>query len=266
MRVRIAVFTLLLVALVSGLAAADEPLRRINLGLILDTPFLHQDELPYESTYTGPYGDELTRYRYDEQGRPAFIRYIDEQAGLPYLDIEPYYSDDGRLERLVYTSYEEESDSVAFVDDFSFSDYGPTGPQLGVMTSDEGISVRIRLTYDEAGRLVELEEDNAFGDGLFRRERYAWVEGLHDSAPEALPYAIEIDYPQDAERDRFFLLYDARLRLLGTEGINALETDPDDVARIESVYRYSSDTLDDVFGVIVPAPRQGDTATARAGE
>lgn len=261
---RVLLFAFVFLVGLATVLGAQEPLRRINLGLILDAPFLHQERLPHENRYSGPYSDETTHYEYNGDGLPIFLRYIDVESGAPYLDVEVSYDRDNRLERLVYTSYEEGSDEVAFVDDFSFSDYGPTGPRLGSMTSEDGVSVRIRLSYDAEGRLTELEEDNAFGQGLFRRERYAWVEGLRSTQATTLPHAIEIEYPQDGERDRYYLLYDARHRLRGLHGQNILESDPSDVAAISGTYHYRVGTLEDLFGPVIPRP--GESATAFVGE
>lgn len=246
----------------AAVAGAQEALRRVNLGLILDAPFLHQEELPYENRYSGPSGDEVTRYEYNGRGLPVFIRYVDLQTGTPYLDVDVSYDSDDRLERLVYTSYEEGSDEIAFVDDFSFPEHSPNGPLIGLMTSEEGVSVRIRFSYDSDGRLTELEEDNAFGRGLFRRERYAWVEDLPATETGTLPHAIEVEYPQDAERDRYYLLYDPRHVVRGIQGVNILESAPGDQVAINGSFHYRVGTLEDLFGPVLPRPAESTTALA----
>ncbi len=141
-----------LLAAGGSLAAQEtESLLRKNIGLMLDAPFLHQEELPYESEYSGPYGDELVTYEYDADGLPIFIRYADLDTGIPYMDAGVTYRSDGQIETLTYTS------------------------------------------YDEAGRLTGLEEDDAYGEGFFRIERYAWAE----LADRSVPYAIELRFPLD---------------------------------------------------------------------
>ena len=247
-----------LFAVAQGAESTDE-LSRANLGLILDTPFLLQEELSYDSEYYGAYGDELVVYRYNADRLPVSIHYTDMETGARYLDAEITYRSDGRIATLVYSSYDDAGEEILYEDSFEFTDYTPTGPRLGTMTTEEGMAARMRLSYDERGRPVALDEDDAFGSGYYRRERYAWVEDL----PGSLPYAVEVSYPLDGEVERFRYLYDARGRLTALDGVNVLQSDPSDVAAVSEWYSYESGTLDEIFGEIVPRETGEQTASLR---
>lgn len=241
----------------AGLAAQDSgELLRKNTGLILDTPFLHQDDHPYESEYSGPYGDELVVYEYNEAGMPIFVRYEDLSTGTPYLDVEVAFRPDGQIRSLTYLSYDEAGEEVIYIDRFDFSSYTPFGPRLGTMIGSEGTAVEMRLTYDEVGRLVGLEEDDASGAGYFRIERYAWAS----FRGESLPYAIDVRYPLDGEVERYRYLYDARNRLAGLDGFNALVENPEEATPSEEWYFYRSGTFDEIFGRIEPLGSPSSTA------
>jgi hypothetical protein len=240
-------------ALPSGV---DPSLRRKNLGLMLGTPFLHQDELPYASDYHGAYGSERVTYEYDADGLPVFIRHSDLNDRVRYLDAEVSYRDDNQIDELVYYSYDEAGEDVLYEDRFEFSQYTDAGPQQALMTSRDGLIAEMRLSYDENGRLVQLEEDDPMGEGLFRRERYAWVEGL----PGSLPYAAEIRYALDDEIERFHYLYDARGRLQTLRGANVVQSDPQDRTPVTELFYYRSGTLDDIFGRIERKSSEGRTA------
>lgn len=250
------VATIVLLATGSALTAQEAgTLLRKNIGLILDAPFLHQEELPYESRYTGPYGDELLIYEYDADGLPTFIRYADLATGLPYMDAEVSYRADGQVESLTYTSYDEEGDDVLYVDRFDFADYTATGPRSGSMTTNEGMTGQVRMRYDDAGRLVELEEEDAYGEGLFRAERYAWAR----LGELALPYAVELRFPLDGEIERYRYLYDAGGRLVGMDGFNMLTTEPESATSAQEWYYYRSGSLEETFGPIEPGSTPGTT-------
>lgn len=240
-------------------AQGAESLTVKNIGLIVDTPFLHQEELPYESQFLGAYGDELITYEYSGEGMPTFIRYADLKAGTLFMDVDVAYRPDGQIASLTYTSYDESDASVVYIDAFEFSEYVSTGPTLATMVTDEGITAEMRLDYDETGRLVEIEEDDAFGAGLFRQERYAWTgEGAG-----SLPYAVEVRFPLDSEVERYRYLYDAAGRLQGLDGVNVLESDPDDRAAVGEWYYYRSRTLDEIFGRIEPASSEAQSTARR---
>jgi len=246
-----------LLAAGGSLAAQEtESLLRKNIGLMLDAPFLHQEELPYESEYSGPYGDELVTYEYDADGLPIFIRYADLDTGIPYMDAEVTYRSDGQIETLTYTSYDDEGDDVLYVDRFDFADYIATGPRLGTMITGEGMTAQMRMSYDEAGRLTGLEEDDAYGEGFFRIERYAWAE----LADRSVPYAIELRFPLDGEIERYRYLYDARDRLVALEGFNALSGDPGNATTAGEWYSYRTGSLEETFGPIEPAGTPSTTA------
>jgi hypothetical protein len=249
----------LLVIGVAGVAAGrpNESALRKNIGLILDTPFLHQDELPYESEFYGPYGDERIAYEYNADGLPVFIRYAALDTDATYLDTEVSYRPDGHIEALTYFSYDDAGEEIIYVDRFDFSEYTRYGPRLGTMITEEGIAAEMRLTYDDEGRLIGLEEDDAFGTGLFRVERYAWVEREDGS----LPYAIEIRFPLDGEIERYRYLYDARDRLVSLDGFNALTADPDDRTTVDEWYAYRTGTLEEIFGRITPGGGTSTTAS-----
>lgn len=231
-------------------------LLRRNIGLILDAPFLHQEELPYESEYSGPYGDELVTYEYDAAGLPVFIRYAGLDSGVRYLDARITYRSDGQIATLAYTSYDDEGDDVLYVDRFEFTDYTSTGPRLGTMTTSDGMTAQMRMSYDGAGRLTGLEEDDAYGEGLFRVERYAWT-GI---AERTMPYAIELRFPLDGEIERYRFLYDARGRLVALEGFNMLNEDPASATVAEEWYSYRTGSLEEVFGTIEPTGTRSTTA------
>lgn len=252
-----------LVAAVALLAAGGtiraqetSSLIRKNIGLLLDAPFLHQEELPYESEYSGPYGDELVTYEYDADGLPTFIRYADLATGAPYLDAEVTYRADSQIQTLTYTSYDDEGTEILYIDRFDFADYTSGGPATATVTTDGGGTAEVRLRYDESGRLTGLEEDDAYGDGLFRVERYAWAR-LGD---RSLPYAIELRFPLDGEIERYRYLYDARDRLVGIDGFNVLADDPESASTAREWYFYRSGSLDEIFGPIEPTGTPSTTA------
>jgi len=249
----------LFLAVTSAGAQPADPLIRANAGVILDAPFLLQEELPFESRYHGAYGDELVTYEYDEAGMPAFIRYVELEGGTLYMEVEPGYRPDGQLRAVTYRSYDETGEELLYVDRFEFAAYTATGPSLGVMTTDDGIVAEMRLTYDEAGRIVGLEEDDPYGEGFFRRERYVWAgEGA-----ASVPYAKEIIFPLDGEIERFRYLYDAEGLLRAAEGVNILQSDPDDPVLIDEWFAYRSRTLDDVFGRIRPSATEPQSTASR---
>ncbi len=228
-----------------------------NIGLILDTPFLHQAEVPYASEFLGAYGAELVTYEYDGEGMPTFIRYADLETGALFMDVEVDYREDRQVTMITYLSYDESGSSVIYVDSFEFSEYTATGPALAIMLTGDGITAEMRLSYDEIGRLVGIEEDDAFGEGLFRQERYAWTgEGT-----ASLPYAIEVRYPLDSEVERYRYLYDAAGRLQGLDGVSVLESDPENQTPVAEWYYYRSRSLDEIFGRIEPTST-GDQSTA----
>lgn len=230
-----------------------------NIGIILDTPFLHQTELPHESEILGAYGDELVTYEYNGEGMPIFIRYADLESGERFMDVEMTYRRDGQIDSLTYTSYDESDATIVYVDRFEFSEYGPTGPAIGLMLTDDGITAEMRMSYDETGRLVDIQEDDAFGEGLFRHERYAWTgEGA-----ASLPYAVEVRFPLDGEIERYRYLYDAAGRLEGLDGVNVLESDPDDRAIVSEWYFYRSRTFDEIFGPIEPTSTEPQSTALR---
>ncbi|HKJ85891.1 MAG TPA: hypothetical protein VKA06_07435 [Spirochaetia bacterium] len=238
---------------------ATEALVVKNIGLIVDTPFLHQAELPYESEFLGTYGDELITYEYNGEGMPTFIRYTDLETGTLFLDVDVAYRPDGQIASLAYTSYDETDGSVLYIDSFEFSRYASPGPALATMVTDDGITAQMRLTYDETGRLVEIQEDDAFGEGLFRQERYAWT----GEGEASLPFAIEVRFPLDGEVERYRYLYDAAGRLQGLDGVNVLESDPDDRAPVSEWYFYRSRTLDEIFGRIEPTSTETQSTALR---
>ncbi|MFW6312460.1 MAG: hypothetical protein ACOC2N_01075 [Spirochaetota bacterium] len=240
-------------------AQATDPLVAKNIGLIVETPFLHQTELPYEGEILGAHADELVTYEYNGRGMPTFIGYADLETGESFMDVEVRYRRDGQIASLTYTSYDESNGEVIYVDRFEFSEYARTGPTLATMVTDEGMTAEMRLGYDESGRLVEIREDDAFGEGLFRHERYAWTgEGV-----ESLPYAIEVRFPLDGEVERYRYLYDATGMLQGLDGVNVLESDPDDRAPVAEWYYYRSRTLDEIFGRIEPTSTGGQSTALR---
>jgi hypothetical protein len=254
---RVALVTLIL-ALAAGTAwTRDDEYRKQNVGLILDTPFLHQDLYPYASEFFGAYGNESVTYEYNGRGLPVFIRYSDAETGIPFVEMEASYRPDGHLEQVVYLSYDEDGETVAFRDEFTFSEYGDTGPRLGYLLTSDGGSAEMRLTYDPEGRLIALEEDDAYGNGLFRSERYVWTNP--DRWP-ALPYALEVYYAFDREVERYFYLYDANDRLIALEGENTPLADPLDSTYVGETYSYRRDMLDDIFRPVAQMDGAGQTA------
>jgi len=244
----------------AGIAAQSTDTRIVkNIGLIIDTPFLHQTELPHESEFLGAYADEYITYEYNGEGMPIFVRYADLETGVLFLDVDVAYRADGQIVSVTYTSYDEAGDEVIYVDTFEFSRYTRTGPALATMVTDDGIAVEMRLTYDETGRLVEIQEDDAFGEGLFRQQRYAWT----GAGEASIPYAIEVRFPIAGEVERYRYLYDATGRLQGLDGVNVLESDPGDRALVSEWYSYRSGTLDEIFGPIEPTSTEAQSTALR---
>ena len=249
-----AILVTLAVATVSGI---DHDYRKQNIGIILDTPFLHQTDYPFASTFYGAYGNETISYEYDGRGMPVFVRYADPETGVPFVDMEASYLRDGHLESIVFVSYDEDGETVVFRDEFIFEAHIDAGPRFGYLFTGDGGEAEMRLIYDEFGRLIRLEEDDAYGDGLFRVERFAWTEP--DRWP-VLPYAIEIYYGIDEEVERYFYLYDAYDRLIGLEGHNTPLQAPTERVIVGETYSYRNETLDSIFGPVDEAASSGQTA------
>lgn len=217
-----------------------------NIGLILDTPFLHQSERPYRSEFRGPLGDSHITYTYNSEGMPMFLSFRDLHTGVLTMHLDIAYAPDGHIASLRYTGYDENDGSILFGDTFEFSDFLPTGPTTATLVTDEGITAEMRLRYDEAGRLVELQEESTYGEGLFRQERYLWA-GENEAS---LPYAMEVRYPLDQDVERYHYLYDAKGRLQGLSGVSFFEMAPYDQILVTEHHFYESLTLDDIFGPI----------------
>jgi len=118
-----------------------------------------------------------------------------------------------------------------------------TGPTSAILVTEDNITAEMGLRYDEAGRLVELQEDSPSGEGLFRLARFAWSgeEGA------SLPYAIEVQYLLDRDVEQYYYLYDAEGRLRGLDGVSFLETEPFNTKQVSVRYFYQSRTYDDIF-------------------
>ncbi len=254
---RLLLSALILLCFVSIAHGIDNDYRKQNVGLILDTPFLHQTDYPFASRFYGAYGNEDISYEYDGRGMPVFVRYADPETALPFVDMEARYRRDGHLESIVFLSYDEDGTTVVFRDEFIFESFTDAGPRFGYLTTSDGGVAEMRLVYDEIGRLVLLEEDDAYGDGLFRVERFAWADA--DRWP-VLPYAVEIYYGIDEEVERYFYLYDAYDRLIGLEGENTPLFATEDRVIVGETYYYRNETLDTIFGPVDESGPSGQTA------
>lgn len=237
-------------------AAQQDAILRSNIGIILDTPFLTQEELPYQSEFSGPYGDELITYEYDGNGMPVFIRVTSQETGIPTFDVEVSYRSNGHLDEVVYLSWDEAGGEILYRDVLQFDDATPGGPTFGTLTLNDGDTARLRITYDSQGRLAELEEDNAFGEGLFRYERYAWAQTAYGT----VPFAVQIEYRQANEVERYTYLYDALGRLARVDGYNVVRTDLENRRPSVEDYFYRREGYDDLFGPVEPSAAEEGTA------
>lgn len=241
---------LLVIALLmpATVTLADEALlMRQNLGLLLDAPFLHQDTYPTQSVlYDGDDPFEIIAYEMNAHGMPVIIDFTDPVDGYVYASAGITYRADGQIESLVYFSLDPDGVTFSYRDVFAFDGYGPTGPLGGVVTTVDGSTANLVLRYDQAGRLIELREEDPYAPGEYRTERYAWAE-LEGRAD--LPIAVEYYYEGIDLINRYFLLYDATGRLLEFNGNeHASDEEGYEPEPKREVFVYSTGTFDRFFG------------------